>query len=104
MENLKPTWEGSQERYTMLLEGLEDLIQNTTKLGESYEATNMKFAQLIYENGLTDIMDKAKLLKEYEGGFQFMYYSLKGQIHRHKRFRDEVKLMFIKDPVNCPYN
>lgn len=104
MENRKTTWEESQEQYSMLLDGLNELIQNTTKLAKSYEATNMTFAHLIYENGLTGIMDKAKLLKDYEGGFQFMYYSLKGQIQRHKHFRDKVKLMLIKDPVNRPFN
>lgn len=104
MEKSKATWEDCQAQYTMLLSGLDDLIRNAAKLAKSYEDTNMQFAQLIYENGLTEIMDRARMLKEYEGGFQFMYYSLKGQIQRHKHFREKVKLMLIKDPVIRPHN
>ena len=101
---MKTTWEESQERYSMLLVGLNDLIQNTTKLAESYEATNMKFAHLIYENGLTEIIEKATMLKDYERGFQLMYYSLKGHVAGLKRLRERVNLVLIKDPVNRPHN
>ena len=104
MENSKAAWENSQERYNMLLNGLNELIFNTTRLAETFQSTNMEFAQLIYENGLTEIMERAKVLKDYEQGFQFMHYTLKGQIERHKHFRDKVKMMLIKDPVNCPRN
>lgn len=101
---MKTTWEESQEQYSMLLDGLNDLIRHTTKLAESYEATNMTFAHLIYENGLTEIIQKTKMLEDYERGFQFMHYSLQGHVESLKRLRERVNLVLIKDPVNRPHN
>lgn len=104
MKNTKTTWEDSRERYSLLLEGLNELIRNTTKLAQSYEETNMEFAHVLYENGLTEIMERANRLKEYERNFEFMYYALKGQVVGLKHLRETINLILIKDPVNCPHN
>ncbi|MBL6445398.1 hypothetical protein JMN32_03715 [Fulvivirga sp. 29W222] len=97
-------WEDSQIRYALLLEGVNDLIRNTTRLAETYETTNMDFAQLIYENGLYELMKKADQLKTYERSFELMYYSMKGQVEQLKHLREVLQLFLIKDPINIPIN
>ncbi|MBL6446374.1 hypothetical protein JMN32_08650 [Fulvivirga sp. 29W222] len=104
MENSKATWEDSHEKYSRLLEGLNELIKNTTRLATRYEDINVTFAHLIYENGLAETIEKSKMLKEYEREFQFMNYSLKGQAMRIKHLQELIRLIRIKDPLNCPDN
>ncbi|MBL6445031.1 hypothetical protein JMN32_01840 [Fulvivirga sp. 29W222] len=104
MENKNTTWEESVQRYQQLLDALNQLVQDTSRLAGSYEKTNVDFAQLIYENGLYEIMKKADLLKEYERAFEFMHYSLKGQVAQLQQFRNILQHLSIKDPVNMPVN
>ena len=91
-------------RYSLLLEGVNDLVKDTSRLAEIYERTNTDFAHLIYENGLNEIMEKAGQLKDYERGFELMYYTLKGQVEHLKTLRKVLNLIVIKDPVNYPIN
>ena len=105
MENNTNTpWEESQTQYALLLEGVNDLIKHTTRLAECYESTNMDFAQLIYENGLYELMQRAEQLKTYERGFELMHYSMKGHVEQLRHLRDTLQLFQIKDPVNMPRN
>ncbi|MBL6447587.1 hypothetical protein JMN32_14810 [Fulvivirga sp. 29W222] len=104
MENNTPTWEESVQRYQQLLEALNQLVQDTSRLAETYESANMDFAQLIYENGLYELMKKADQLKTYERSFEFMYYSMKGQVEQLRHLRETLQLFLIKDPINIPTN
>ncbi|MBL6449640.1 hypothetical protein JMN32_25240 [Fulvivirga sp. 29W222] len=104
MENNTLAWEESVQRYQQLLEALNQLVQDTSRLAETYESTNMDFAQLIYENGLYELMNKADQLTVYERSFEFMYYSMKGQVEQLKHLRETLQLFLIKDPVNIPRN
>ena len=104
MERQNISWEESVERYGQLLEAVNDLVRHTTQLAKSYEDTNMGFAQLIYEKGLYDLMKKADVLQDYERSFELMHYSLKGQVAQLKHLRGVLRMLLIKDPVNCPYN
>ncbi|MBL6445881.1 hypothetical protein JMN32_06155 [Fulvivirga sp. 29W222] len=97
-------WEESVERYGQLLQAVNDLVCHTTQLAKSYEDINMEFGQLIYENGLHEIMNKANTLQDYERNFQFMYYSLRGQVEQLKQVRGVLQVLLIRDPVNCPCN
>ncbi|MBL6446752.1 hypothetical protein JMN32_10545 [Fulvivirga sp. 29W222] len=102
--NKNTKWEESQNRYALLLEGVNDLIRNTTRLAETYETTNVDFAQLIYENGLYELMKKAEQLKTYERSFEFMYYSMKGQVEQLKHLREVLQVCMIRDPCNISSN
>lgn len=104
MKYTRTKWEDSRERYMVLLEGVNELISNTSKLAETYEQTNMNFAHLIYENGLTQLMEKSSSLKEYERGFEFMHYSLKEHVENLKHMREIISLIALKDPINYPCN
>ena len=105
MENNTNTpWEESQNQYRLLLEAVNELIKNTTLLAETYESTNLDFAQLIYENGLYELMQRAEQLKVYERGFELMHYSMKGHVEQLRHLRETLQLFLIKDPVNIPGN
>ncbi|GAA0191894.1 hypothetical protein GCM10009122_54540 [Fulvivirga kasyanovii] len=104
MERQNTTWEESVERYGQLLTAVNDLVRHTTQLAKSYEEVNMEFGQLIYEKGLHEIMQKANTLQDYERNFQFMYYSLRGQVEQLKHLRGVLRVLLIRDPVNCPFN
>ncbi|MBL6445705.1 hypothetical protein JMN32_05255 [Fulvivirga sp. 29W222] len=104
MERKSTNWEASVERYGQLLGAVNDLIRDSTQLAKLYEGTNMEFAHFIYEKGLYEIMEKANILEDYERSFEFMHYSLKGQVEQLKRLRRVLQVILIKDPVNCPVN
>ena len=91
-------------KYHELFAALHDLIVSTQNLSQCYEDTNMKFAQLIYEKDLYQLMNQANVLKEYERSFELMYYSLKGQVKQLQHLKDMMQLFLIKDPVNIPAN
>ena len=97
-------WQKSLMKYHELFAALHDLIVSTQNLSQCYEDTNMKFAQLIYEKDLYQLMNQANVLKEYERSFELMYYSLKGQVKQLQHLRDMMQLFLIKDPVNIPAN
>ena len=102
--NTNTPWEDSRNKYSLLLESVNELIKNTTLLAEAYESTNMDFAQLIYENGLYELMQRAEQLKTYERGFELMHYSMKGHVEQLRHLRETLQLFLIKDPVNIPGN
>ncbi|MBL6448967.1 hypothetical protein JMN32_21835 [Fulvivirga sp. 29W222] len=104
MKDNTTSWEESQNQYRLLLEGMNELIKNTTRLAETYKSTNMDFANLIYENGLDELMHKANLIKVYEHNFELMYYSMKRHVEQLKQLMDAQKLTMIKDTVNYPLN
>ena len=101
---MSETWEDSKRKYTQLIRGLDSLIKESTELLGHYEREHTRFGYVIYENDLTDIMKDGQFLDEYEREFMLMYYSLKGQLERLKRYRKTVSMMTIKDPLNCPEN
>ncbi|MBL6445536.1 hypothetical protein JMN32_04405 [Fulvivirga sp. 29W222] len=104
MERKKASWEESIERYKKLLEEVKDLIHHNTLLAEYYQITNKEFAYLIYEHNLYEIMAEANKLKDYDRNFQFMYFSLKGQVEQLNHLQQELTDLLIKDPSNCPDN
>ncbi|MBL6445370.1 hypothetical protein JMN32_03570 [Fulvivirga sp. 29W222] len=104
MERKKASWEESIERYKQLLEEVKDLIRHNTLLAEYYEITNKRFAYLIYEHNLYEIMAEAHKLKDYERNFQFMYFNLKRQVEKLNHVQQELTDLLIKDPSNCPDN
>ncbi|ELR71743.1 hypothetical protein C900_02328 [Fulvivirga imtechensis AK7] len=101
---MKTTWENSQEQYRLLIQEMNHLINNTDGLIQSFEGINMEFGQSIYENELDKIMAKDGSLKDYEREFRLLYYSFKGYAERLKIYRERIRLLTIKDPVNYPYN
>ncbi|UII33788.1 hypothetical protein LVD17_08155 [Fulvivirga ulvae] len=98
------SWAESRKRYNQLLKGLDVLIEDTADLVDNYEKRHIEFSNLIYEKGLTEIMNEANFLTAHEREFMLMYYSLKGQVERLKHYRKAISLMLIKDPVNYPDN
>ncbi|UII30905.1 hypothetical protein LVD17_21665 [Fulvivirga ulvae] len=104
MKDNKTAWEESQNQYRLLLEGVNELIKNSTQLAETYQTTNMDFASMIYQNGLSELMQKANQMKVYERSFELMLYTMKSHVEQLRHLKDVLKLIMINDTVNQPLN
>lgn len=101
---MKTTWEDSNGRYNQLFASLNILLDKTKKSLAEYEQINMEFAQKIYNEDLTPLMEKADCLEDYEQEFKVMHNLMTKQVEHLQQIRDEVKMMMIKDSVNFPLN